>query len=102
MRNTPVFEQPDNAGHTDALARGMELPHRVFLRRSDALEHQHERTAGRAHVDRLIARVQYQYRTMQSVMVVDNHRRCSSTAISFGATRSGIRRSVRAKANKVT
>ena len=41
----------------------------LFLRHRDALQHQHNRTARRTHVDWLVGRIQHQHRRMQRMTV---------------------------------
>ena len=66
VRDAAVFEKPDHARHAQRTARGMDGVRGHFLGRSDAFEHQNQRAAGGADIDRFVARVQYQHGLLKS------------------------------------
>ena len=67
MRNAAIFEQADHTGHTHGLPCGMDLRVGVLLRRRHAFQHQHQRPARRANIDRLVARIQDKNRSYEGV-----------------------------------
>src|SRR5579884_2690804 len=58
VRNAPVFEQAYDRRHAQMLPCRMNVRFALLLGGGDALQHQHQRAAGRAHVDRLITGIQ--------------------------------------------
>jgi len=69
MRNSPVFEEPDHRGHSQRKPCRMKKMTILFLGHGYPLQHQHNRTPGRAHINRLIRRIQHQHRGMQRLRI---------------------------------
>ena len=69
MRNSAVLEQPDYRRHTQSKPRRMQKVAVFLFRHRHALQHQHNRTARSAYVDRFVGSVQHQHRRVQRMGV---------------------------------
>ena len=60
MRDAPVFQEADHRGEPDRGAGRVDGVQALFFGGRDALEDENEGPAGRANIDRLVARVEHQ------------------------------------------
>jgi len=104
MRNAAVFEQADHAGHSQSVTGRVNVAARMLLGRGNPLQHQHQRAARRAHVDRLIAGVEHQHRTVQPFLTLHDHcfKLPELAAMAFSGPATPANRSRRANASNAT
>src|SRR4029079_3033763 len=83
----------------------------MLLRRRNTFENQHQRASRGAHIDRLVAGVQNQHRTMQPLLMTGDHAFPPPAATAFAGTlwssaasesKTAVRRSVRASVTSAT
>src|SRR5579871_6802721 len=73
MRNSTIFKQTNDAGNTNGLPSRVHMRTGVLLCRCHSLQHKHQRAAGRADINGLVARVQHEDRTMQAFQMISDH-----------------------------